>query len=1015
MKILQNAIAVILIFSAYCQILSAQETFPQNGVFDQREDHYAFTNASIQVSPDKKIEKGTLLIKKGKIVAVGTTVTIPKEAVVIDLQGKYIFPSFIEIYSDYGMPKADKKGQNWGGAPQMLSNKPGAFSWNEALKSEVNAADIFSVDEKKAEEMRKAGFGAALTHQQDGIARGTGSFVLLGAENEHDMIVRGQASAHYSFSKGSSTQDFPSSLMGSIALLRQAYYDAKWYASNLKDREYNLSLEKWNEAQKLPQIFEANQRLNVFRADKIGDEFGVQYIIKGGGDEYRRIDAIKATAAKLIIPINFPDAYDVSDPYAAEYLKIGDMLHWELATRNPAELAKANISFAITTNGLKSSSEFHANLRKAYQAGLSEKDLLSSLTTVPAAMLGLEKECGMLEPGMTANFFISTGHFLYDKSSILHNWVKGKPYAIGDLFAQDIRGTYEMAIAGKTFELSIKGNIDAPEASIKELSQDSTKKGDKLKINFNSPNISFSFDPVQDTTKKIKEVYRLSGTTSNGTMAGQGMAPDGSWTNWSAKRTKAAEENEMKLPNSDTVSKGEVIYPFTAYGYKSKEAPKQETVLLKNATVWTGEKDGILQNTDVLIENGKIAKVGKKLKAPAGAKEIDGTGKHITAGIIDEHSHIAIQNGVNEGTQASSAEVRISDVTNSDDVNIYRHLAGGVTTTHSLHGSANPIGGQSAIVKMRWGKTPEEMQFKEAPGFIKFALGENVKQANWGERQTTRFPQTRMGVEQVYEDHFTRAREYGEALKANPDKVRRDLELDCLYEILNSKRFISCHSYVQSEITMLMRVAEKHGFKINTFTHILEGYKVADKMKKHGVGASSFSDWWAYKAEVMDAIPYNARLMHEMGVVTAINSDDAEMGRRLNQEAAKGVKYGGMGEAEAMNMVTLNPAKLLRVDQYVGSIKAGKQADIVLWSDNPLSVYAKAVQTYVDGICYYDLARDEQMRKNMLAERSRLIQKMINAKAGGAKTQAPSPSRQHHYHCGDIHLNELEGLNWKLD
>jgi len=1015
MKILQNAIAVILIFSAYCQILSAQETFPQNGVFDQREDHYAFTNASIQVSPDKKIEKGTLLIKKGKIVAVGTAVTIPKEAVVIDLQGKYIFPSFIEIYSDYGMPKADKKGQNWGGAPQMLSNKPGAFSWNEALKSEINAADIFSVDEKKAEEMRKAGFGAALTHQQDGIARGTGSFVLLGAENEHDMIVRGQASAHYSFSKGSSTQDFPSSLMGCIALLRQAYYDAKWYASNLKDREYNLSLEKWNEAQKLPQIFEANQRLNVFRADKIGDEFGVQYIIKGGGDEYRRIDAIKATAAKLIIPINFPDAYDVSDPYAAEYLKIGDMLHWELATRNPAELAKANISFAITTNGLKSSAEFHANLRKAYQAGLSEKDLLSSLTTVPAAMLGLEKECGMLEPGMTANFFISTGHFLSDKSSILHNWVKGKPYAIGDLFAQDIRGTYEMAIVGKTFELSIKGNIDAPEASIKEFSQDSTKKADKLKINFSSPNISFSFDPVQDTTKKIKEVYRLSGTTSNGTMAGQGMAPDGSWTNWSAKRTKAAEENEMKLPNSDTVSKGEVIYPFTAYGYKSKEAPKQETVLLKNATVWTGEKDGILQNTDVLIENGKIAKVGKKLKAPAGAKEIDGTGKHITAGIIDEHSHIAIQNGVNEGTQASSAEVRISDVTNSDDVNIYRHLAGGVTTTHSLHGSANPIGGQSAIVKMRWGKTPEEMQFKEAPGFIKFALGENVKQANWGERQTTRFPQTRMGVEQVYEDHFTRAREYGEALKANPDKVRRDLELDCLYEILNSKRFISCHSYVQSEITMLMRVAEKHGFKINTFTHILEGYKVADKMKKHGVGASSFSDWWAYKAEVMDAIPYNARLMHEMGVVTAINSDDAEMGRRLNQEAAKGVKYGGMGEAEAMNMVTLNPAKLLRIDPYVGSIKAGKQADLVLWSDNPLSVYAKAVQTYVDGICYYDLARDEQMRKNMLAERSRLIQKMINAKAGGAKTQAPSPSRQHHYHCGDIHLNELEGLNWKLD
>jgi imidazolonepropionase-like amidohydrolase len=272
-----------------------------------------------------------------------------------------------------------------------------------------------------------------------------------------------------------------------------------------------------------------------------------------------------------------------------------------------------------------------------------------------------------------------------------------------------------------------------------------------------------------------------------------------------------------------------------------------------------------------------------------------------------------------------------------------------------------------------------------------------------------------MGVEQVYEDHFTRAREYGEARKVKGDKIRRDLEMDCLYEILNSNRFISCHSYVQSEITMLMRVAEKHNFKINTFTHILEGYKVADKMKLHGAGASSFSDWWAYKPEVLDAIPYNAKIMNTMGIVTAINSDDAEMGRRLNQEAGKGVKYGGMSEEEAMNMVTLNPAKLLRIDKYVGSIKEGKQADLVLWSDNPLSVYAKSLQTYVDGICYFDAERDAQLRKDLQAERSRLIQKMMNAKANGAKTQPATPSRQHHYHCSDIHLNEVGGLDWKMD
>ncbi len=1003
----------IFLFSAACHYLIAQQTFPQNGVFDQRDDHYAFTNASIQVSPDKKIEKGTLLIKKGKVVAVGSEVVIPKDAVIIDLQGKHIYPTFIDAYSDYGMPKPERKSGD--GSPKMLSSKPGAFSWNEALRPEIHADEIFTVDEKKAEELRKAGFGAVLTHNQDGIARGSGSFVHLGNENEHEMIIRGKSSAHYSFNKGNSTQDYPSSLMGVIALLRQAYYDARWYAANPDDREYNISLEKWNELQSIPQIFEVNQRLNLFRADKIGKEFGIQYIFKGGGDEYRRIDAIKATGASLIIPINFPDPYDVSSPYTAEHVKIGDMLHWELAAGNPAELSKAGIRFAFTTSGLKSPGDFISNLRRAYQSGLSEKDILAALTSNPAKMLGLDKEIGALEPGMSANFFISTGHYLSEKSSMLHSWVKGKPYAIGDLFAQDIRGTYNMSLAGKTFEINIKGNIDAPEATIKEVSQDSSKKADKLKISFSNPSISFTFDPVQDTSKKNKDVYSLTGTIRGDNWNGQATTPDGSWVNWSAKRSKAAESSEMKLPKLDSLAKGEVIFPFTSFGYKKSEAPKQETVLLKNATVWTGEKSGNLKNTDVLIEDGKIAKVGKNIKAPAGAKTVDATGKHITAGIIDEHSHIAIQNGVNEGTQASSAEVRISDVTNSDDVNIYRQLAGGVTMAQSLHGSANPIGGQSAVIKLRWGLLPEEMQMKDASGFIKFALGENVKQSNWGERQTVRFPQSRMGVEQVYEDHFTRAREYGEARKVKGDKIRRDLEMDCLYEILNSNRFISCHSYVQSEITMLMRVAEKHNFKINTFTHILEGYKVADKMKLHGAGASSFSDWWAYKPEVLDAIPYNAKIMNTMGIVTAINSDDAEMGRRLNQEAGKGVKYGGMSEEEAMNMVTLNPAKLLRIDKYVGSIKEGKQADLVLWSDNPLSVYAKSLQTYVDGICYFDAERDAQLRKDLQAERSRLIQKMMNAKANGAKTQPATPSRQHHYHCSDIHLNEVGGLDWKMD
>jgi len=425
----------------------------------------------------------------------------------------------------------------------------------------------------------------------------------------------------------------------------------------------------------------------------------------------------------------------------------------------------------------------------------------------------------------------------------------------------------------------------------------------------------------------------------------------------------------------------------------------------------------VIQNTDVAISKGKIIKVAIDIDAISLFKkeaylEIDASKLHLTSGIIDEHSHIAISRGVNEGSQASSAEVSIANVINSDDINIYRQLSGGVTTAQLLHGSANPIGGQSGIIKLRWGSNPQEMKFENAPGFIKFALGENVKQSNWGDYERIRFPQTRMGVEQVFYDHFLRAKAYQKewndynslslAEKRKTQAPREDLEMNTLVEILNSERFITCHSYVQSEINMLMHVADSMGFTMNTFTHILEGYKLADKMKAHGVGASTFSDWWAYKFEVNDAIPYNASILSDMGIVTAINSDDAEMARRLNQEAAKALKYGGVSQEDAWKMVTLNPAKLLRIDQRVGSIKTGKDADIVLWTDNPLSVYAKVQQTYVDGRCYYDAQKDQELQKRNDQERARLIQKMLRDKKDGKPTQKVKQERQHLYHCDTL-------------
>jgi imidazolonepropionase-like amidohydrolase len=443
-----------------------------------------------------------------------------------------------------------------------------------------------------------------------------------------------------------------------------------------------------------------------------------------------------------------------------------------------------------------------------------------------------------------------------------------------------------------------------------------------------------------------------------------------------------------------------VTYPFAGLG--NEVIPQQETILIKNATVWTNEKEGKVANTDVLLKAGKIAKIGKDI-TEAGARVIDGTGKHLTPGIIDEHSHIAAMS-INEGAQSVTSEVRVGDNMNPEDINIYRQLSGGVTTSHILHGSANTIGGQTQLIKLRWGASDDGIKFAGADPFIKFALGENVKRTT-AVLGNNRFPDTRMGVEEMLTDAFDRAADYQKALKANPN-TRRDLELEAISNIMNNKLFITCHSYVQTEITYAMRVIEQfnnkgYDFKVNTFTHILEGYKVADKMKKHGASAATFSDWFNYKTEVQDATAYNAAIMQRVGVNTIINSDDAEMARRLNQEAGKIVKYGGVSEDEAFKMVTLNPAKALHIDNKVGSIKVGKDADVVLWTDNPLSIYAKSLYTIVDGTVFFDRAKDAEKSKAIATERAKLIQKMLGEKKAGAPMRPAMPSYQTILSCGD--------------
>lgn len=993
-------------FSLLCLTWNAiaQETFPVNDIKDTRAGAHAFTNATIVVDHLTTIQNGTLLVKAGKIEQVGAGIKVPAGYSEIDLKGKYIYPSLIDIYTNYGLPAVEntRGGNAFGGAEQIEPKTKGAYNANDAIRSHYQASLEFNVNNKAAEDFRNAGFGSVLTFRADGIARGTSAFVTLGEGRDNKSLLKSQAAAHYSFNRGTSTQNYPRSMMGYIALLRQTYLDAEWYGSQNPRPFSDQSLEAWIATQKLPQVFEANEWHNILRADKVGDEFGVRYIIKGGGDEYKRLDDIKATNSALIVPVNFPEPFDVEDPLDAFNISLADMKHWELAPSNLGRLEKSGISFAITTNGLKSPNDFLANLRKAITAGLSEAAALQALTSTPAKLLQVENQVGSLKKGLIANFIITSGK-IFDEKTILHqNWVQGQQYVLKALDVQDANATYSLTVNGQVGKLEITGDSGSPKGKI---TFDTTSVD--ASIRFANDMITISYPPLKAKPERV----RLSGWKESNGLKGKGQLVDGTWVTWNATRSGDVAKKEEKPAIDLNGQVGNVLYPFVAHGYSTM--PAQQTLLIKNATVWTNEADGVLQNTDVLLKDGKIQKIGKDL-SDASAKVIDGTGKHLTPGIVDEHSHIGAAS-IND-VASNSGMVRIGDNIDSEDINIYRALAGGVVAVQILHGSANPIGGQSALIKLRWGESPEKMKIAGADQFIKFALGENVKRTS--NANSIRYPQTRMGVEQVYVDAFTNAREYEKkwtafnGLAADQKKLaikpRRDLVQETMLEILNKKRFITCHSYVQSEINMLMNVAEQFNFRINTFTHILEGYKVADKMKAHGVAASTFSDWWNYKWEVRYAIPYNAAIMHKEGVVTSINSDDAEMGRRLNQEAAKSIKYGGMSEEDALKMVTLNPAKMLHLDNQMGSLKVGKSADVVLWTGNPLSIYTKAEKTIVDGKIYFDIEADKLMNKEIEMERMRLIQKMKNAKKSGSPTQRTASSIRQQFHCEDVLFNEAE-------
>lgn len=959
----------------------------------------ALTNARLEIAPGRTIPRGVLVLRDGLIESAGADLPIPADARVYDLGGQTVYAGFIDAYTHFGLP------EKWQPAPQRPEkpgrktpppdSKPqGAGSWNPLVTPEREAARAIQPDEKAAEKWRALGFTNAFVVPGRGIFRGQGALADLNGGSGNHSLLSAPAIQDVAFEESANPDQYPDSLMGCIALIRQTFLDADWYARAQRfhaDRpgagerpETSEPLAALGAAARgeTPVIFETDDELDLPRAARLVEEFKLKGILRGSGYEYRVLDALKASHLPVILPLTFPETPEVESPEKALDVGLDALEHWDEAPSNPARLAAAGVPFALTTDGLdKPDKTFWKHVRQAVARGWKEADALKALTVAPAHLLGVEAQCGTLEKGKAANLVVSRGDlFTDDEAAVTATWVGGQLFETERGRQRDPRGEYALTFDGGGLTaapaLKIAGDPEKLKATVAGEGAAITLQGEQLFI----VAAAKAFGAADGL---IRLAANVASADASGAFEGDGQLADGTLFHWRAKRTAPFVPKPEKKPEEAAPIDVPPTYPAGSFGRRLGGPERSGAILVYNATIWTCGPEGKLEGADLLVKDGRIDQVGPGLIAPAGAQIIDGSGTHVTPGLIDCHSHTAISRGVNEATHAVTCEVRIGDVLDATDIALYRELAGGVTTANILHGSANPIGGQNQPIKLRWGSLPEDLKFGGAMPGVKFALGENVKQSNWGDRYTSRYPQTRMGVEEILRDTFLGAADYQrkwDEFKKHPAETpppRRDLRMEAALEILNRQRIVHIHSYRQDEILMFIRLSQELGFTIGTFQHGLEGYKVADEIAKVGAGLSSFSDWWGYKVEAFDAIPHNGAMLQRAGVVVSYNSDSNELARRLNTEAAKAVKYGGLTEEQALDFVTINPAKQLRIDRQTGSLEAGKDADFVIWNGHPLSTYTRAEQTWVDGVCYFDYAQDQQARTDGAALRERLIQKAL--------------------------------------
>ena len=982
MRAILTFLGLSLLLTGGVAAQQATRTEPVTGIRDNGTGFHALVGARVVTAPGQVLDRATIVIRNGLIQGVSRNLQPPAGARVWDLAGHTIYSAFIDAHADLGMDAVPEGGD------------VGPTHWNPQVRAWFSTTRNLQDDADRRAALRSQGFGTALAVPTLGIFRGTASVVNLGDNGVRDRVLRPDLVQAVGFQRSFELGGaYPNSAMGTIALMKQTFMDADWYmrawgAYEESGRaflppETSQALAALEDAVqgKQPIVFETSNEEEYLRAHKLAAEYAVDAWFRGSGEEYRIIDVLRGRTDPLIIPLSFPDAPEVDDPESALNVSLADLRDWYLAPTSPAQLADAGVAFAITSDGLSSLNEFLPNLRIAVARGLSTNDALAALTTTPAAWLGLEKTHGTIAEGKVANLVVSEGDLFTEEATVRDVWLQGEVYGVTRSPEIDPRGTWTIASDDEWgFEATLRiegplnrlrGSIDVagPNAATIDLaSAEVVTETGRVEVRFDGESLGY------------EGVALLAGSVRGEEFYGWTSLPNGADPSFRGSRTEVYEGPArgvvaMNVPEIDLP----FIRPMMEYGRTS--IPEQPAaVVVRNATVWSQGPLGQMENADLLIRAGKVIAVGPDLDAPGGAVEIDATGKHVTPGLIDPHIHSGVS-AVNESGFAIVPEVQMGDVVTHNNIWMYRQLAGGLTTAHIKHGSANPIGGENIFVKLRWGSLPEDLKLEDAPRTVKFALGENPK------RRQGRYPDTRMGTQEIIRDHFLAARDYErdwQRFERNGEGVppRRDLRMEAILDILNQELLISSHGYRADEFLALVRLAEEFGFRVQTLQHGVEAYKIAPELAASGVAAVVWSDWGGFKLEAYDATVYNARILIEAGVVTSLHSDNNEIASRMNWEAGKLLRT-GLTPEQALSTVTNMAAKAVAIDARVGSLESGKDGDFVIWSGNPLSQFTRAEQTWVDGRRYFSIEEDAVMREQIDRERTQLIQIILSVVGDG--------------------------------